>query len=102
MPADNVLNWRPKVGAIAVADPELLWTMHKTKWQIDCALQNCGRNGWSVQLLLDGQTFFRCRFRSWEDAVESAEDKYAELVKSGWTPIPLSADDRSLWSQKQP
>jgi hypothetical protein len=94
MNADNVLHWRPKTDATPVlADPELLWTMLKDRWQIDCALQNCGRHGWSVQVLLDGQLFFQRRFRQWEDAVENAEDKYAELARGGWTPVPLKVVD---------
>lgn len=71
--------------------------MHKDRWQIDCALQNCGRDGWSVQMRLDGKGFFRSQFRSWEDAVEKAEDRYAELVRGGWTPVPLQAEDRYGW-----
>lgn len=94
MNANNLLTWRPKTDtASLLSDPELIWTMHKSQWQIDCALQNCGPNGWSVQVLLDGQAFFRSRFKSWADAVESAEDKYAELVRGGWTPVPLCAED---------
>jgi hypothetical protein len=93
MALNNLLTWRPKLEAESpVSEPEFLWTMCKGRWQIDCALQNCGRTGWSVLVLLDGQQFFRCHFRTWEDAVERAEDKYAELAHGGWTPIPLSAD----------
>jgi len=95
---NNLLTWRPKLEAESpLSDPELLWTMHKSRWQIDCAIQNCGRSGWSVQVLLDGQSFFRCQFRTWEDAVERAEDKYAELVHGGWTPVPFRAGDQGGW-----
>ena len=98
MNADNLLPWRPKPNERRVlSDPELLWTMLKSQWQIDCALQNCGRDGWSVQVILDGQLFFQRRFRQWADAVESAEDKYAELVRGGWTPVPLKAVDQCGW-----
>jgi hypothetical protein len=98
MSAHNLLEWRPKTGEKAVvSDPDLLWTMLKNQWQIDCALQNCGKDGWSVQTLLDGQLFFQRRFRRWEDAVESAEDKYAELVRTGWSPVPLQAEGQSRW-----
>jgi len=90
MSANKLLTWRARGhNGAAVSDPELIWTMHKSRWQIDCALQNCGRTGWSVQMRLDGQPFLRCQFTSWEDAVESAEDQYAELARGGWTPIPL-------------
>ena len=94
MSAHNVLTWRPKPTEPVLADPELLWTMLKQQWQIDCTLQNSGRNGWTVQVLLNGLMFFRGRFRSWADAIEGAEDKYAELVHGGWTPVPLSSEDQ--------
>ena len=96
MTSHNVLTWRPKTEPVA-SEPRLLWTMHKQQWQIDCALQNCGRSGWSIQALLDGQPFFRCWFRSWTDAVECAEDKYAELVRGGWTPVQLGPDEHDGW-----
>lgn len=98
MALNNVLPWRSKSEAESpVSEPELLWTMLKNRWQIDCALQDRGRTGWSVQLLLDGQPFFRRQFRTWEDAVERAEDRYAELVRGGWTPVPLRAGDQGGW-----
>jgi hypothetical protein len=94
MATDNILIWRPKGSAQPVAEPELLWTMVKQQWQIDCTLQHYGRNGWSLHLLLNGYSFFQTRFRSWEDAIEGAEDKYAELVRGGWDPVPLSPKAR--------
>lgn len=98
MASQNVLTWRPKTKP-AISEPRLLWTMRKQKRQIDCALQNCGRSGWSVQVFLDGQSFVRSWFLSWVDAVECAEDKYAELVRGGWSPIPLGLEDQdgSAW-----
>ena len=89
----NVLEWRRKPAEFATADPALLWTMTKERWQIGCMLQNCGRRGWSVQVRLNGLAFIRHHFRSWEDAIEGAEDRYAELVRSGWTPSGPSPDD---------
>ena len=86
MGPDNILAWRPRAATVETPKPELLWTMVKQQWQIDCTLQNCGRHGWSVHVLLNGYSFFRCRFGSWEDAIEGAEDKFAELVRGGWTP----------------
>ncbi len=94
MDAHNVLPWRPRPTEPVASQPELLWTMHKREWQIDCTLQNYGRNGWSVQILLNGLAFFGSRFPTWADAIEGAEDKYAELVQGGWTPVPLNSDDR--------
>jgi hypothetical protein len=98
MNANNLLSWRPKSDPKPVVlEPDLLWTMLKTQWQIDCALQNCGRDGWSLQMMLDGQLFFQRRFRQWEDAVEAAEDKYSELVCNGWAPVPLQPENRLSW-----
>jgi hypothetical protein len=94
MASDNILRWRPKGPPQPVGEPELLWTMVKQRWQIDCTLQNFGRHGWSLHVLLNGSSFFRSRFRSWEDAIEGAEDKYAELVRGGWAPVPLNSTDR--------
>jgi len=96
MRAQNVLSWRPKtVAADQVAgDPALLWTMRRDRWQIECILQDHGRRGWTLQVMLNGLTFFRSWFRSWEDAIESAEDRYASLVHGGWTAVPLSRDDQ--------
>jgi len=103
MTGDNILPWRPKTQVQAVfSEPELLWTMHKQQWQIDCTLQNCGRIGWSIQVLLNGQPFFSHRFRMWEDAVGGAEDKYAELVRGGWTPVALTPADRLEWKRHEP
>jgi hypothetical protein len=93
MSVHNVLPWRPKSTETVASEPELLWTMHKREWQIDCTLQNQGRNGWSVRVLLNGLGFHARRFRTWADAIEGAEDKYAELVRTGWTPVPLGTDD---------
>ena len=95
MGTPNVLTWRRKPAAPepVVGDPSLLWTMRRDRWLIDCVLQDCGRRGWTLQVQLNGLTFFRSSFRSWEDAIESAEDRYAALVHSGWTPVPLSRDD---------
>ncbi len=93
MSVHNVLPWRPKPTETVASEPELLWTMHKREWQIDCTLQNQGRNGWSVRVLLNGLGFHARRFRTWADAIEGAEDKYAELVRAGWTPVPLGTDD---------
>lgn len=94
MSAHNVLPWRPKSTEAVASEPELLWTMQKQRWQIDCTLQNHGRGGWSVRVLLNGLAFHSRRFRTWADAIEGAEDKYAELVHTGWTPVPLSSDDQ--------
>jgi hypothetical protein len=93
MSVHNVLPWRPKSAETVASEPELLWTMHKREWQIDCTLQNQGRNGWSVRVLLNGLGFHARRFRTWADAIEGAEDKYAELVRAGWIPVALDADD---------
>ena len=93
MSAHNVLPWRPKSTEAVASEPELLWTMHKQQWQIDCTLQNLGRNGWSVRVLLNGLAFHTRRFRTWADAIEGAEDKYVELVRAGWIPVPLGTDD---------
>jgi hypothetical protein len=91
MERNNILAWRPKTASVDASEPELLWTMLKQQWQIECTLQNCGQSGWSVHVLLNGSSFFRCRFRSWEDAIEGAEDKFAELAGGGWTPVsPIS------------
>jgi hypothetical protein len=83
MYADNVLPWRPRMATLS--PPEVVWMMRKQQWQIDCTLQDCGKQGWSVCFLLNGQWFFRSRFRSWVGAIEAAEDKYEELSESGWT-----------------
>jgi hypothetical protein len=93
MSVHNVLPWRPKPTETVASEPDLLWTMHKREWQIDCTLQNQGRNGWSVRVLLNGLGFHARRFRTWADAIEGAEDKYAELVRAGWIPVTLDKDD---------
>jgi hypothetical protein len=93
MSVHNVLPWRPKSTDTVASEPELLWRMHKREWQIDCTLQNQGRNGWSVRVLLNGLGFHARRFRTWADAIEGAEDKYAELVRAGWIPVSLGTDD---------
>ena len=93
MSVHNLLPWRPKSTETVASEPELLWTMHKRQWQIDCTLQNQGRNGWSVRVLLNGLGFHARRFRTWADAIEGAEDKYAELVRAGWIPVQVGTDD---------
>jgi len=67
--------------------------MRKDTSQIECVLRDCGSLGWTVQVLLNEQSLFRSRFAAWVDAIESAEDRYAALAQSGWTPIPLDHDD---------
>jgi hypothetical protein len=43
---------------------------------------------------LNSHPFFSGRFSAWADAIESAEEKYAELVRGGWTPIALSLEEQ--------
>jgi len=95
MPARKVLPWRPRSEQPApIGDPALLWTMRRDRWQIECVLQDRGRQGWTLHGLLNGLTFFHSPFKSWEDAIENAENRYAALVDGGWTPVPLSREDQ--------
>ena len=91
----RVIAWRPKSG---VAPPvarqsEYLWTMVKQRWQIDCVIEEAGRLGWTVRVLINRRLFFQCEFPTWVAAVDAAEIKYAELFRAGWTPGPISAAD---------
>jgi hypothetical protein len=90
MKANNILEWRPKSSATAASlEPTLLWTVRKQQWKIDCILQGRDLDGWSVRVLLNGQWFFCCRFTSLGDAVQSADDKYAELLNGGWAAVSI-------------
>jgi hypothetical protein len=89
----RLLAWRPKaaVPPPAVRPSEYLWTMAKQQWRIDCVVDECGRLGWAVRVLINRRLFFRCEFPTWVAAVDAAEIKYAELFRAGWTPGPISA-----------
>ena len=69
--------------------------MHKQEWRIDCRLQDEGDDGWKAVFLVNTCWLFSCSFRSWALAISAADDKHADLVRSGWTPVvacPESAD----------
>jgi hypothetical protein len=90
MRTNNILPWRPKGHLpVAVLYPKLLWTVQKQQWQIDCILQGCDTEGWSVRVLLNGDWFFCCQFPSMKDAMEAADDKYTELLNGGWAASTL-------------
>jgi hypothetical protein len=89
----KILQWRPKtVEPLAVRDPRLQWTMHKQQWRIDCTLDGCAADGWSVRVLLNGGWFFCCRFTSRGEAIQAVTDKYAELLAGGWAPAAIGAE----------
>ena len=85
MSASKILRWRPKNPVpLTAPNSKPLWTMHKQPWQVDCVLQGHNPDGWSIQIFLNGQWFFNCRFLTWADAMQAADDKQAELVSGGW------------------
>ena len=89
----NILRWRPHttVPPAALA-PKRLWILHKQSWRIECVLQGREPDGWSIRVLLNGDWFFCCRFTSWSEAIQTASDKYTELVTGGWAPTALSGE----------
>jgi hypothetical protein len=90
----SLIAWQPTPAVPPVArQSEYLWTMVKQRWQIDCVIEEAGRLGWTVRVLINRRFFFRCEFPTWVAAVDAAEIKYAELVRAGWTPGPISASD---------
>jgi hypothetical protein len=91
----RVIAWRPKpaVPPPVVRQSEYLWTMVKQRWQIDCVIEEGGRLGWTVRVLINRRLFFRCLFPTWPAAIDAAEIKYAELFSAGWAPGPISASD---------
>jgi hypothetical protein len=87
MNVDNTLPWRPSCDrAVQARESRVLWTVQKQRWQIDCILQGCEGQGWGVNVLLNGDWFFSCRFASRAEAANAAGDKHAELLTSGWRP----------------
>jgi len=85
MDTDNILPWRASIKKRPpVLEPKVLWTVQKQRWQIDCMLQGRDPEGWCLKVLLNGQWFFSCRFTSWADAIQAADDKQAELLTGGW------------------
>jgi hypothetical protein len=68
-----------------VSGPKLLWTLHKQQWRIECILESREADGWNVRVLLNGRWFFCCRFGSWNEAIQAANDKHAELEATGWS-----------------
>ena len=54
---------------------------------MDCRLQDDGPGGWKAVFLVNTCWFFSCSFRSWALAIGAADDKHADLVESGWTPV---------------
>ena len=91
----RVIAWAPKTIATppVVRPSEYLWTMVKQQWQIDCVVEEGGRLGWAIRVLINRRLFFRCEFPTWVAAVDAAEIKYTELFRAGWTPGPISASD---------
>ena len=89
----KILPWRPKAATpAAIRDPKLLWTMQKQQWRIDCLLNGSAVDGWTVQVLLNGDWFFCCRFASWNEAVQAGTDKHAELAAGGWALAAANAE----------
>lgn len=84
----KILGWRPKRprGGTPTLDARPLWTVHKQQTQIECFLQGRSADGWNIRVLLNGQWFFCCRFTSWDEAIQTAGSKYAELRAGGWLP----------------
>ena len=66
-------------------DSRPLWTVYKQQTRIECFLQGRPADGWSIRVLLNGQWFFCCRFISWDEAIQAAGGKYAELLAGGWS-----------------
>jgi len=92
----RVLAWRPKVAVPPrpTRPPEYVWRMVKEEWRIECVVEEGRRHDWAIRVLINGRWFFRCEFPTWVGAVDAAEIKYAELVRAGWKPAPISlADD---------
>jgi hypothetical protein len=86
----DVLRWRPKTTTPPnMSGPKLLWTVHKQQWRIECILENQEADGWNVRVLLNGRWFFCCRFGSWNEAIQAANDKHAELEAGGWSPAAV-------------
>jgi hypothetical protein len=85
----RVIAWRPKTAASrAPAPTEHRWTMAKQEWRITCVVEQSGRLGWAIRVLMNGEWLFRCEFPTWTAAVNAADTKYAELMGAGWTAAP--------------
>src|SRR6476661_4368660 len=84
----RAIAWHPNaaVRPPAPRPSEYLWTMVKRRSQIDCVVEECGRLGWAVRVLINRRVFFRCEFPTWIEAIDAAEMKYGELARAGWRP----------------
>jgi hypothetical protein len=83
---DTILPWRPRTApANAPASDSTLWSMHKGTSQIECRIRDQGRHGWRLVFLINGEWYFSCQFEAWTLAIAAADDKHAELERSGWS-----------------
>ena len=61
--------------------------------QIDCVIEEGGRLGWAIRMMINHQVFVRCQFPTFVAAVDAAEIKYGELFRAGWAPGVISVRD---------
>lgn len=82
---NNILKFRPRP---TPRKPRMgtypLWSMRKHACRIDCSIVNVAAEGWNVVFQFNALWFSNHRFETWEEAIAAADDKHAELERSGW------------------